>query len=228
MIKIKTLRKEKLYGRIREIALWKCVKCNLEKEGRGDMRQTTDLCRACQRKTHGMEGTKVYNMWLGIKSRCYNKNNNRYSAYGSRGIKVCKEWHDPEVFIKWAMDNGFKVEEGVRNTTQTIERIDVNKDYCPENCKLIPLQEQHYNKQRLSASNTSGYVGVHVRKNRSTATIDYNSKRVFNKSTKTAEHAAVLRELYILENNLPSIRNFTEASEEDLLKMLEKIYAQQL
>jgi hypothetical protein len=157
-------------------------------------------------------------MWLNIKARCYNEKNNRYSSYGGRGIKVCEEWHDSSKFIKWALNNGFEAKEGTRNTTHTIERNDVEKDYCPENCKFVPLEDQHHNKQLLSVKNTSGYRGVSVRTGRSVASIVFKGERVFDKSAKTPKKAALLRELYIMENDLPSMRNFPELTIEEVLK----------
>jgi len=222
MVIVERLENVVIRGKVRTQALFKCLKCGSTKTGRADMKQSTDFCRSCNKKTHGLEGTKIYNMWLNIKARCYNPKNNRYSSYGGRGIRVCDEWHDSSKFIDWALANGFNAKEGVRNTTHTIERVDVEKDYCPENCKFLPLEEQHYNKQRLSTTNTSGYIGVSVRTGRSTATITFKGKQVFNKSTKTSKHAALLRELYIIENALPSMRNFTEFSYEDITRQLQE------
>lgn len=85
--------------------------------------------------------TKLYHIWTGIKDRCYNKNAPRYKNYGGRGIIICNEWKEEFLNFKfWALNNGYK--EGL-----TIERIDVNGNYCPENCKFIPKQQQAFNKQ---------------------------------------------------------------------------------
>lgn len=59
--------------------------------------------------------------------RCYNEKSVAYKDYGSKGIKVCEEWHDREVFRKWCNDNGW-------NKNLRLNRIDAAKDYCPENC----------------------------------------------------------------------------------------------
>ncbi|MGG0718677.1 hypothetical protein ABE096_13930 [Robertmurraya massiliosenegalensis] len=92
-------------------------------------------------RTHGDFGTKLYGVWAGMKRRCYNPQTKHYTDYGGRGIKMCHEWKESyNVFKKWALANGYK--EGL-----SIERIDVNKHYCPENCKWIPLSEQNSNKR---------------------------------------------------------------------------------
>lgn len=89
-------------------------------------------------KTHGMSKTKLYKVWNTMKSRCFRKKDKRYSNYGGRGISVCKEWEKFEPFYQWAISNGYK--EGL-----TIERINVNGNYEPKNCKWITLKEQALN-----------------------------------------------------------------------------------
>lgn len=83
--------------------------------------------------------TRLYRIWCGMRARCYKSYTVGYRNYGGRGIKVCAEWHDYEAFEKWALQNGY-------DDNLTIEREDVNKDYCPENCKWITLAKQQSNK----------------------------------------------------------------------------------
>jgi hypothetical protein len=93
------------------------------------------------RLKHGDSNTKLYYIWGGIKSRCLNKNNKDYHSYGGRDIKICNQWIDNYMaFKEWALSHGYQ--EGL-----SIERIDVNGDYCPENCCWITMSEQQYNKR---------------------------------------------------------------------------------
>lgn len=82
---------------------------------------------------------RIYHIWTGMKDRCYNKNNQAYKHYGGKGIGLCDEWiNDYPAFRTWAIKNGYK-------SNLTIERIDTDKGYCPENCKWIPRSEQPRN-----------------------------------------------------------------------------------
>ena len=92
-------------------------------------------------------------------ARCYNPKDAAYSTYGGRGIKVCNEWRAKGGegiynFIKWAKENGWL--ELDDPTIQTIDRIDPNGDYCPENCRFITLQEQQRNKRNVIIHNYYG------------------------------------------------------------------------
>lgn len=90
---------------------------------------------------HGDFGTKLYGIWAGMKRRCYNPRTKYYKDYGGRGITVCDEWkNDYSKFKEWALANGYQ--EGL-----SIERVDVNKGYSPDNCKFITINEQNSNKR---------------------------------------------------------------------------------
>lgn len=100
-------------------------------------------CKKCSSealKTHGMTDTPLFHCWQSMRSRCYNPNNKEYKHYGARGISVCPEWKDSRTFIEWALNNGYK--EGL-----TIDRIDVNGNYEPSNCRWTTMLRQARNKR---------------------------------------------------------------------------------
>lgn len=98
-------------------------------------------CLDLENKTkHGMFGTRIYNIWARMKSRCDNPKNQQYKNYGGRGIKYCYDWKYFEKFYSWAKENGY-------SDNLTIDRIDVNGNYEPSNCRWITMKEQQRNKR---------------------------------------------------------------------------------
>ena len=76
--------------------------------------------------------SRLYRIWAGMKQRCNNPKNTRFSNYGGKGIKVCQEWDASyDSFAKWSAENGY-------TDDLTIDRIDSSKGYCPDNCRWIP------------------------------------------------------------------------------------------
>ena len=148
-------------------------------------------------KTHGLIRTKLYNTWSKLKDRVLNPKHKAYQDYGGRGISVCGEWKDDFMsFYNWAMENGYSDE-------LSIDRIDNDGDYCPENCRWTTKTIQSRN-QRIAKNNTSGYKGVSYDKkaNKYKAQIKVNNKSIYLGSFPTAVEGAIAYNNYIIENNL--------------------------
>lgn len=129
---------------------WKCI-CDCGKEykatERGLLKGEERSCGCIKKiKRYGStckktENLKLYGVWANMQQRCLNHKNKDYKYYGARGIKICDKWiSDFRYFYEWAISNGYK--DGL-----TIERIDVNGNYEPSNCKWIPFKEQSKNKR---------------------------------------------------------------------------------
>ena len=103
--------------------------------------------RAIERNTkHGMGGTRLYRIWAAMKRRCYYEKDKSFDRYGGRGITVCDEWLDSSAaFIEWAMANGYE-------DYLTIDRIDNDGNYTPENCRWATRTQQSRNRSYAKMS----------------------------------------------------------------------------
>lgn len=89
--------------------------------------------------THGGTGTRLYTIWLSMRKRCTNSKEKDYQYYGAKGIKISSEWSTFDTFRDWSLSHGY-------DDSLTIDRIDVNGDYCPSNCRWITFAEQCRNR----------------------------------------------------------------------------------
>jgi hypothetical protein len=108
----------------------------------GCKKKEQDRVNLTANHSHKMSGTRLYNIWVGLKGRCNNPNDARYDRYGGRGISVCEEWDKSfQSFYDWAISNGYSDE-------LTIDRIDNDGNYEPSNCKWSTTAEQARNTRR--------------------------------------------------------------------------------
>lgn len=128
-------------------AIWKFkCDCGNEIDVRFDKVKNGDYvscgCLRNERRIkHGMRYYRIYSIWCDMKKRCNNENQSHYGDYGGRGIKVCEEWNDSFLsFYNWSIGDGY-------NDKLTIDRINVNGNYEPNNCRWVEVEVQHYNKR---------------------------------------------------------------------------------
>lgn len=104
---------------------------------------------------HGLRNERIYHIWRLMKDRCYNKNSHSYGNYGGRGITVCEEWkNDFKAFYDWAISNGYN--KDLKSFDCTLDRIDVNGNYEPSNCRWITIKEQSVNKSNTIRVSING------------------------------------------------------------------------
>ena len=180
--------------------LFQCQYCGKEFECivQSVKRGRTKSCGCLSGEKHGLTYNKFYKTWLNMVQRCTNHKDKRYKYYGGRGITVCKDWLDVATFLKYA-------EATYPNVFgYTLDRIDNDKGYSPDNCTWSDKTTQVLNR-RIMKNNTSGYVGIywHKRGKKWRASISVNNKLIHLGLFPTVQEAVLARDIYIIENNLP-------------------------
>ena len=102
---------------------------------------TQGLTKSCGCLRHGKSKTRLYHIWAHMIQRCEDPKSNRFHLYGGRGVSVCKEWREDFMnFYSWAIQNGY-------TDTLSIDRIDVDGNYEPSNCRWATMSEQNKNRR---------------------------------------------------------------------------------
>jgi hypothetical protein len=179
--------------------VWKCLcDCgNITYVPTSQIGTTTNSCgcyKIQSHRTHNESRSRLYNIWILMKARCYRKASPSYKNYGGRGITICDEWiHSYETFRTWALENGYK-------ENLSIDRIDVNGNYCPENCRWADNSTQVNNRRPYGKIPITGIVqmknGVYL------GQVTVNGKRIHCGASKDLNIAIQKRNDYIKSHNL--------------------------
>ena len=135
--------------------LWKCqCECGsiVNVSSRDLVTGHTKSCGCLQKDTikdirykHGDRDNRLYSVWKSMKKRCENPNCKSYKWYGAKGVSVCDEWHEYQVFKEWAINNGY--DANAEYGQCTIDRVNPYGNYEPTNCRWVTMAEQANNKR---------------------------------------------------------------------------------
>lgn len=164
-------------------------------------------CKSCANRIkntkHGLSNTRLYNIYMDMKSRCYRIKDKNFIQYGARGKDICKEWKDDfQSFYDWAMSNGY-------NKAKEIDRKNNDLGYSPDNCRWVSSLVQSQNIRQKRKNNTSGYKGVSFSKvfKKWVAYINVANKRKHLGYFEDAIDGAKAYNQYVIDNNLEHTLN---------------------
>jgi len=189
---------------------YECSSCKNEFIRRNDSAKIgSGLCKKCssiengkKHSTHKASGTRLHKIWIQMKARCYIESSGSYKNYGANGITVCNEWKDSfEEFRDWSILNNY-------SDSLSIDRINSNGNYSPQNCRWTTKKTQQRNTRRLNSKNTSGYRGVTFSYNKWESKIKVDYKPIYLGRFDTKIEAALVYDNYILTYSLEHTKNF--------------------
>lgn len=190
------------------LALFRCACGNTKVMALNNVRSGRSSTCGCEQFAchikHGQAlqtgSTTLYRRWESMRERCNNSNTKYYHQYGGRGITVCTEWNDFNVFAAWAVNSGFK-------ESLTLDRKDNNKGYSPDNCRWVSMAVQMANR-RKTPNTIHTYIGVQqLPYGRWRTGIRVNGKTIYIGIYDTEIEAVIARDTYIKVHKLPHTLN---------------------
>ena len=168
---------ERPFCRIKNNRIKSCPDCGRARQAKA-IKEKADI--------KGREHKRLSSIYQNMKSRCYNKKVAAYKSYGARGITICSEWkNNKKAFVQWALDNGY-------NEKLSVDRVDNNRGYCPENCRWTTCREQTLN-SRVRSNSVTGERCITPIRGKYQLTIDSKYHGVFT----TISEAVLFRDSII-------------------------------
>lgn len=193
--------------------LYECSQCkNHVKARTADVKRRSEMvCKSCassnRNSTHNESKTRLYNIWNNMVGRCHRENDTCYDKYGARGIHVCEEWKDFEVFKSWALGNGY-------TSALTIDRKNNELGYNPSNCRWATKTVQARN-TRNQGKNASGYRCVYKARDKWTVKLRVNYESITVGTYTTKEEAALAYNKYVIDNKLEHTLNVIKETDNE-------------